>query len=180
MAIYKAAKGAGFTDKDAQVIGEHLESLGEKFSPHDVVRSASAEESPIHKHFTWDDAKASEQWRLQEARGLVNRLTIVVKVDGVKQEAKAFYSVAVRIEETNSVEPRYVKVTTARHDLALQRTILDDLLDDLNGITKKYDQFRQIIGAGMFEEIQKTVEKFSKPQARVAALKRMTTIQPSI
>lgn len=177
MAIYRATAGAGFNHKQAQVIGSELEKLG-NFSPRDVLDVAKEPDSPLHLHFTWDDEKAGESWRIHEARQLVNHITVLVSVDGQKQEAKAFYSVPVRIEETDTVEPRYVRIMHAVHDKAIQRTVLDDLLDDMNAFTKKYEQFKSIVGAELFQVIGETMKRIANEETRTVMLKKIYRRQP--
>ena len=52
------------------------EEHGGTLKPADVVESARAEESPLHPHFQWDDDLAAEQWRLQQARQLINAVVV--------------------------------------------------------------------------------------------------------
>lgn len=72
---------------DAQKIGEELAGLfaasdGNR-DPEDVIEFARDSSREVHKAFTWDDAKAGHQWRLQEARQLIRAVvTVVDRGDG--------------------------------------------------------------------------------------------------
>jgi hypothetical protein len=46
--------------------------------PEVVVAEAEDENSPLHKHFEWDDTEAAAQYRLAQARQLVARVRIKV------------------------------------------------------------------------------------------------------
>lgn len=44
----------------------------------DVLEAARDESSPLHKHFEWDDTKAAEAFRREQARNLIQRCHITV------------------------------------------------------------------------------------------------------
>ena len=39
-----------------------------------ILSEARNPSSPLHKHFQWDDAKAAQAWREQQAEGLWNSI----------------------------------------------------------------------------------------------------------
>lgn len=43
-----------------------------------VVKDAKREESPLHKHFEWNDTKAARDHRLEQARALIRSVNITV------------------------------------------------------------------------------------------------------
>lgn len=57
----------------------------------DVVEVAQDEDSPLHKHFEWDDGEAATQYRVQQARALIQRckITVITQPDRV---VRAFVS----------------------------------------------------------------------------------------
>lgn len=162
MAIYKAAAGAGFNDNEAQKIGEILEDMGE-FKPHDVVEMARPEDSELHHHFEWDDAKAAEEYRVDQARHLAGRINIVVKVADEKVETKAFHNVMVQTE--TGPEHRYVSFKIAVANPTMKRHILEELCRDLERLTEKYRTMEQAFG-GVFKAMQRTVQTVRREMAR--------------
>lgn len=53
---------------DAEKVHSELETIGTK-SPQNIVDYAEEHpDSELHKCFTWDDSKAANEWRKQEAR----------------------------------------------------------------------------------------------------------------
>ena len=58
---------------------ERIESEHGVIVPEAVVAAARDPGSPLHEHFTWDDSKAAESWRIVEARKLIARQ------DGISQ-----------------------------------------------------------------------------------------------
>lgn len=68
MALYRID---GIEDRLAQKIGDSLDALGKDFKPHDVVEAASHPGSPLNPFFQWDDTKAAAEYRLSQARNLI-------------------------------------------------------------------------------------------------------------
>ena len=68
--------GKGLYKADAQKVAEEIMSIGSEATPSQIVEKARDEDSELHKCFTWDDQKAAEQWRLQQARSVVGCLIV--------------------------------------------------------------------------------------------------------
>ena len=67
---------------DRRELIETLQALADDndgvLRPADVVVAATPPSSPLHKYFTWDDAKAAHEHRLDQARRLM-RVTVLVR-----------------------------------------------------------------------------------------------------
>ena len=85
---FKARVGSPFKQKDAQEIGEELEKIKtkENLTPISVVERAKNKKSILHKLFEWDDSEAAEQYRLQQARNIVNHVVEVIVIRGNLEE----------------------------------------------------------------------------------------------
>lgn len=67
----------------AQVAGEHVESLRQRYglvTPPVVVEDAKSDLSPLHPAFEWDDSEAAHQYRLEQARGMLRSIEVVVQL----------------------------------------------------------------------------------------------------
>lgn len=88
---YFVKSSTRFTNADAKVIGPVLGSLAEQgpVTARDVLETAHSANSPLHKYFEWDDAKAAEQHRLAVARDMVRtvRVRVVTPNGPVRQFA---------------------------------------------------------------------------------------------
>lgn len=78
---------AFYSKQDAAVLGPEIERLAwerrGEVDAADVLEAAQAETSPFHKHFTWDRDRAAQQWRLEEARHILNHIRFrVVTAEG--------------------------------------------------------------------------------------------------
>lgn len=76
MGVYGWKEGARLRG-NAQKIGEELKKI-KVLTPENVVKKACNPDSELHKAFTWDDTAAAHQWRLQEARVVVNSIITIV------------------------------------------------------------------------------------------------------
>lgn len=94
-------KVKGLYKADAEAVYREITSLGDKFSPEDIVEAAKDESSELHKCFEWDDEKAAQKWRLHTARMLVNQLV-------VRTETSDNIPVAVRVISSASEVNTYV------------------------------------------------------------------------
>jgi len=97
--VYKARDGAPFKRAEAQEIGEYIFNLKDnkgEITPLDVVNSARSKSSILNKYFDWDDTEAAKQWRLQQARNIMNHIIEVIVIDDGKNtevKVKAYYSI---------------------------------------------------------------------------------------
>ena len=72
-------------------------------TPEVVVRAAENSESVLHKLFEWDDNKAAYNWRLQQARTILNNIEVTIITDGEPREI-AVFEVTTRSEGYKSVD----------------------------------------------------------------------------
>lgn len=153
MALYRID---GIDDKQAQEIGDTLESLGKDFTPKDVIRAAAEPGSPLNRFFEWDDSKAAVEYRLNQARSLIQRVKIVVQVKGEKIQTRAFHNVDVVVH--NKLVPRYVSLKTVKTDRNLADQVIAQALRELKDWNRKYKEYSDVLGAELFEVIEETLK----------------------
>lgn len=105
-----------------QEIREHLQFLevNGRLTPERVLDDAKRPESPLHKHFQWDDQKAAEQHRLDQARDLIRTVKITVVVNEVRIKAPYY----IPDPSKNGREQGYTNISTLRDDPASARQAL--------------------------------------------------------
>lgn len=123
---------------DPQVIGESLESIkdevGGRLTPATVVNSASDKKSPLHGYFEWDDAKAANAFRLDQARVLIRS----IKVETDDGEAPAYFSIS---EKGGRTYRSYGDVMASRD---LQMIVLQAAERDLDAFNSRYQDLKDI------------------------------------
>lgn len=148
--LYKAASGAGFSNRQAQKFGTFLEAkvgLGERpVTPAEIVDAARPKRSPIHNAFTWDDQVAAERWRLDEARHLVQHLVVSVPwEDGTETRVRAFHSVTVAGEDEDGPLSRgYVSGEVVWSSPELTDQVVTRAFRELRGWTDRYRTYADL------------------------------------
>ena len=138
---YKARVGAKFNNKEAKVIGEIIDKIRDNeghVTPMDILNSAKSKKSPINKYFNWNDLDASEQYRLQQAKDLVNHVVEIVVVAGEKTEKRSFFNVSV--PDKGRV---YVTLNDAIKVPDYRRQLLDKALNTLKNLYETLTMFRE-------------------------------------
>lgn len=134
------------------------------FKPQQIVEAARAPTHYLHQFFEWDDAKAAESYRVQQARMLIASLKILVTDadEGDLRRAKAFYSV------TNNRVRGYHDVETIRNDGRLQLRLLEQVDKELQQIVDRHIGVKAIapIIADARRRLNEERAKYS-PEARV-------------
>ncbi len=93
---YKARHGSSFSTSEAQEIGDTLESLRDSkghLTTKTILSEARNHESKLHKHFEWSNTIAAEEYRIHQARQLVNHIVEVRIINKKPVNTRAFVSV---------------------------------------------------------------------------------------
>lgn len=69
--------GTGFKG-DPELCYREIQTLGDEYTPDDILNLARDESTELHKCFDWDDASAAEKWRKHTARLIVCSLSVEV------------------------------------------------------------------------------------------------------
>lgn len=69
---------------------ERIESLYGSLTPESILEASRPKKAVFHSLFTWDDTKAAEQYRLSEARRILNNIEVEVISAGVTREISVF------------------------------------------------------------------------------------------
>ena len=163
---FKNAKKA-----DPQVIGEALEKIrtshGDRLKPEDVVAAARPKSNPLHKHFEWDDSKAAEAHRANQARAIIRVVRIAAR-SNVDISPRAFMSV--HDEQGRAYRSAGEIGRTLSMQLDLQKQALRELkgirnrLRDLDSVCEHLD----VATRRLEEHINEMTEERASPKAAAA------------
>ena len=103
-----------------------------------VVAAASAETSPIHHCFTWDDTKAAHAHRLWQARELIARVEFEPTPD------RPIFRAYVNIRSEGEAVGRYVSTVDALADSSTRKTVVARALADLERVRERYEQIEEL------------------------------------
>ena len=116
----------------AQIAAERLNAIRKQrgeITPHAVLDDARNSNSPLHRCFEWDDSKAAEAHRLDQARKLTASI-IVAEYEGTKvdRETRAFVHISAGTQRyepiqiaMSSTEMREEVIDRARQEIARWR-----------------------------------------------------------
>lgn len=148
IAGYEFSQGARFqpgapSDRKAAIeAGQHLELLRKQckgeLTPKDVVEDARNDNSPLHAYFEWDDGEAAENYRLQQARGLI-RAVVAIYTDDKKPAIRQ--KMFVHINEAGAQHYR-----EASHAMSLTKTremVLKQAWRELQAWRKRYKDLQE-------------------------------------
>lgn len=71
-------KGTAFKANPEAVYRE-IQTIGEDYTPQQILELARDEATELHKCFIWDDTIAAEKWRLHTARQICCSLSVIVE-----------------------------------------------------------------------------------------------------
>lgn len=136
--IFAKWKSGSRYSADAQKVADEIFAIGESATTAEILEKARDETTELHKCFDWDDAKAAEKWRLQQARHIVCSLVIKEKDEAPQPEVRIFY-------KTDS-ETGYKPTVLIVQDKDEYRKLLDRALAELNSFRAKYKALTELDG----------------------------------
>ena len=124
---------------DAQAIGEFLEGLRKSkgLTADTVLDAARNPKSVLHPYFNWNDTEAAEQYRKEQARGLIRSITVRVVEMESAAPVRAWAAIGTK-------EERYVGVVEAMSQPVLRQQLLDSALRELAAFQAKYQHLSEL------------------------------------
>jgi hypothetical protein len=106
--------------------------------PKAVVDFARDPSSALHAHFEWDDAKAAEDHRLNQARRIIRLHVTVIAED--RPPIRALVS----LTTDRATGGGYRTITAVLADEDQRQQMLEDALNELRRVRWKYQQIEQL------------------------------------
>lgn len=167
IAGFEFAEGVRFQPghhPDPNVVGTHIEMLRRKFkgelTPKDILADARHDNSPLNSFFEWDNSEAAEQYRLNQARGLI-RAVVAIYVSPNKPEVRR----RAYIHVPDSSSPHYRETTDALAHNDTRQLVLARAMNELKQWRTRYKDLEE------FAEFVKIIDvidtDFPKPLERV-------------
>jgi hypothetical protein len=134
-----------------------------------VVDAARRKDSPLHRYFEWNDTKAAEKYRLDQAQELITRYVVVVVVDKAVKVTVPLY---VSDPRAMTKDGGYVAITSeeiTRNDA--QQIVLTELGRCESSVARA----RSVAGAlnarfpGLSAQLQRMLEELINMRQKLAA-----------
>lgn len=129
--------------------------------PEDVVAYARNKKTTLHSKFTWDDGKAAYQYRLWQARMLINVAVTVIERDDVRRVTRAFVSLTTDRGNTGG---GYRGVVSVLSNAEYKAQLLKDAMAEAQLFRRKYRALSEL--AKVFDAI----DELSREAEREIAL----------
>jgi hypothetical protein len=174
--IFEWTEGSRFS-VPAQTAGEELERIRRRhkgeLEPAVVVKESRSRKSPLHACFEWDDVRAAQMHREEQARLLIRSVRVV-------EEAAEPQRAYVNVKTTKG--SRYVPISTAMANVLMRRQVLKDAKILLNGVRQRLSSLKKIKGiitaVDILEgEIEREIEKAerARPKRKAVPAKKSDT-----
>lgn len=147
--MYYKWKRQPFAGADADIIGEHIESLAKNgmITPMDLVKDAKRKNSPLHKCFEWDDTAAAKAYRITQAQYILRQIEVMIeREDETSFTVRAFHHVSTEAKQG------YTTVENARNDPELWDCVLLQAITEIKNWQEKYKAIKE------FETIFQAIE----------------------
>jgi hypothetical protein len=142
--IYRAAKGAHITDRDADILGRfiHRRFRNRPVTAEAFVDAARPDDSPAHDYFEWDNHKAAEEHRKTQARSHLRAIEIVIVEGDNEQTTRAFHHVQLTERDTAYV-PQQIVWSTAEY----REQVIARAHREAERWMERYEQYEELAGA---------------------------------
>ena len=111
--------------------------------PAAVVENARPEDSPLHGAFEWDDGKAAEQYRLEQAQHLIRSFKVEIERDGKAVEVPVFVNLSTDRTGPTAENPyRIVEAVAKKPDL--MAVAVADALGQLAALRDRYAHLKEL------------------------------------
>ena len=144
---YRFKKGS-YIKADAQTAGEICEKLEQQgnLTARALLEESRPENAPLHNAFEWDDGKAAELYRENQARHIISSLEIVP----VQSEpVRAFFNIV-------RSEPQYTHINVLMNQKETAEMLLKYALNELLAFQRKYSQLVEL--AKVFDAIDEVTK----------------------
>ena len=128
------------SERQAMVAGAELDRIARArpITADAVIEEARKRGSPLHGFFEWDDSRAAQEYRLDQARHLVRSITVTVEGNGEPIAVRAFVHVGSRQE--------YMPSVRAMRQSEIREEVVARALAELESWRRRYYNLREFAG----------------------------------
>jgi hypothetical protein len=167
---WKSTVPKGLYRVEAAVAGKEIKRLmaqsdGE-ITPARMVDAARPKSAPLHPAFEWDDKKAAEAHRRDQARGIMQACVEVRSVGGEDREVRVVIVAPVRTADGQRITR--IATSAAMRDGEQSAYVLRKAFDELEAFQRKYahlEAFAKVIDAIEEIDIVAEIEKAESGEA---------------
>ena len=137
----------------ANDVGLYFEQVQQEIgevNPKYIVEKAKDESNILHNCFEWNDSKAAELYRIDQARDLIRSLVIIKEDGGKKAETRAVVSVSFGENQPKS----YYTIAKVMDSDYAKNMLLNQAMREAEIFKEKYQSLKEL--SGLISAINKT------------------------
>lgn len=159
--IYQWKKGSHHK-VEPEVAAEVMNDLAEKgtLNAETLVDVSKDEGSPMHPEFDWDDTVAAHNWRLHQARNVINALVMIDDAEPEKEPIRVF----LKIESVN--QNQYESTQVLVRTQAGREAMIEQAERELNAFRAKYETI--LTWTNSIESIDNAIKQIRKKKNETA------------
>lgn len=140
---YSWSGGRSFAVSAATVgaIIENIQATKGVCRPQSLVDAARPATSPIHSMFEWDNSKAAESYRTEQARGVLQALKVVIRKPQLRPVARPAF---VSVKPATTKSRGYVTVRSAMSAQDTRDQLLAEALRHLESIRRRFEMLDEL------------------------------------
>lgn len=128
-----------------------------QITPENVLDAAQSTTSVLHPYFKWDNAIAAHEYRLHQARILLNHINVSITINKEEKQARAFHVITSFAEDEEPLEVSYVPLDKILASKVLRDQMLMRALREADQWRKRYETLQEL--STVFEAIEKVSKK---------------------
>lgn len=118
---------------------ERIESLYGSLTPQNILDASRPKNALFHTLFQWDDNVAAEQYRLHQARVILNNIEVTVVSDGQPKQISVYE--VIKQPSSSQVYKNINSMTVSDIDFIKQKTIKElNILKDKLSVYKEFSK----------------------------------------
>lgn len=127
----------------AEVVGGVLDDISarnnDRVTPRMVVDEARPEQSPIHPCFEWDDLRAAELFREDQARYVLRSIRVVREDEDADTPSEVMHAyVSVVESQDGKATTSFVPISLALSESSLREQLIRQAMKELDAFERKY------------------------------------------
>lgn len=159
---YYAASGSRFSKADAEMIGPQLGEIAKRgaVTAQDVVDVARSANSPLHRFFEWNNDKAANLYRVEQARNMLRSIKVKYEERGEERITRAF-QIAASAKERDGTLREYKAFSVLHGDRAVAVHMMRNALKELVHWRERYEAHQddwERVGAAFVGTFQQVAE----------------------
>ncbi len=127
---------------DVAIALKALERDDGRLLPEDVVLAAREPNSPLHRHFTWDDTEAARLRRLDEARALIRSVRVIHTVHKIDVRVPSY----VRDPEADAKAAGYRNIANVRTEADQARAAIVNEMERVVAAVQRAKAIAAVLG----------------------------------